>query len=113
MVKKIEQVNEINNKNSSIEKKYELISALIVVSAFLISGLSLFVLPKEIPMQWAHDGTVNYTLPSIIGVWVMPCIILAIAVQYKISKNLNQTGLFKLIGAFIFNIVILAYTMFV
>ena len=43
---------------------------------FLIAGIMLFFLPDNMPMQFAADGSVNYYLPSYIGVWLMPAVIL-------------------------------------
>lgn len=50
----------------------------IIIALFVFSAIMLRYLPKEIPMQWNSDGSVNYSLPSVIGVWMPPAIMLVV-----------------------------------
>lgn len=40
--------------------------------SFLVSLIFYFFLPNNVPMQWGADGSVNYTLPKILAVLVLP-----------------------------------------
>jgi hypothetical protein len=46
-------------------------------------------IPADMPMQWSADGSVNYTLPSIIGVWIAPVILLAVNLSFSMKKKVN------------------------
>lgn len=58
----------------------------IIICFYIFSFGMLWFLPPEIPMQYAADGSVNYTLPSIIGIWIPPTIILVVNIL-SIKKN--------------------------
>lgn len=53
------------------------INYIIIIFLYVFSAFMLFFLPPDMPMQWDFEGNVNYTLPSIIGIWVIPTILLA------------------------------------
>lgn len=61
-----------------VENRDNLVKINNIIIAFLycFSAIILIFLPQDMPMQWSFDGSVNYTLPSIMGVWVIPTIIL-------------------------------------
>ncbi|KMT22469.1 hypothetical protein [Clostridium cylindrosporum] len=58
----------------------------IIIFLYIFSAIILKFLPKDMPMQWAADGSVNYTLPSIIGVWILPTILLLVNF-FSIKRN--------------------------
>jgi hypothetical protein len=70
---------------------------------FLIAGIMLFFLPDNMPMQFAADGSVNYYLPSYIGVWLMPAVILLAQVLLHLQKRINKinTAVLFLVTCFI------------
>lgn len=89
------------------EKRYKIFNFSMAIILFIINAILLFFLPKEIPMQWASDGSVNYTLPSIIAVWIMPCVVLGISIQYSTTRKPNLACSLLLLGLFVFNCVLL------
>lgn len=91
------------------EMKYKIFNFSLAIILFIINGILLLFLPKEIPMQWNNDGTIAYTLPSIIGVWVMPCILLGISIQYSIKRKPNLICSLLLLGLFIINCVLFGF----
>lgn len=54
-------------------------------------------------MQWANDGTVIYTLPSILAVWIMPCVILGISIQYSTTRKPNLACSLLLLSVCVIN----------
>lgn len=58
------------------EQKLSKLNYAIIIFLYVFSAIMLVFLPKDMPMKWGADGSVNYTLPSIIGVWVLPTIFL-------------------------------------
>lgn len=52
------------------------INYIIISIMYIFSAIMLIFLPSEMPMQWDFSGNVNYKLPSILGVWVVPTILL-------------------------------------
>lgn len=91
------------------EKRYKIFNFSLAVILFIINGILLLFLPKEIPMQWNNDGTIAYTLPSIIGVWVIPCILLGFSIQYSIKRKPNLICSLLLLSLFIINCVVLGF----
>lgn len=53
---------------SNEKKAFFLMLAISCLAAFFF----YFFLPNDVPMQWAADGSVNYTLPKILAVLVLP-----------------------------------------
>lgn len=89
------------------ENRDSLIKINYIITAFLycFSAIILIFLPKNMPMQWSFDGSVNYTLPSIIGVWVIPTIVLFtnfILVRQKRVSIINTTVLIVVSLIYIF-----------
>ncbi|MGL4772484.1 MAG: DUF1648 domain-containing protein [Clostridium sp.] len=91
------------------EKKYNIFNLSLSILLFIINGILLFFLPSEIPMQWNYDGTVAYTLPSVIGVWAMPCILLGMSLLLKIKQKISLSSSLVLLSLFVFNCVLLGY----
>lgn len=50
------------------KKAYRIIIGISIV----LAGVFLLFLPDKVPMQWASDGSVNYTLPKFLAVLVLP-----------------------------------------
>ena len=65
------------------------INYLIIILLFIFSGVMLKFVPSEIPMQWNADGSVNYSLPSIIGIWLGPVILLVVNLSLTKQKRIN------------------------
>lgn len=74
----------------------------IIIFLYVFSAIMLFFLPSEMPMQWDFEGNVNYTLPSIIGVWVIPTIFL---VSNIFSNKQNRVNIVSTSLYFILSIV--------
>lgn len=89
------------------EKRYKIFNFSLAVILFIVNSVLLFFLPKEIPMQWNYDGTIAYTLPSIIGVWIIPCVLLGIAIQYNTKRKPNLICSLLLLCLFIINCIFL------
>lgn len=95
--------NKQDKSNGDTEKNYNIFNFSVTGIAFIINAILLYFLPKEIPMQWANDGSVSYTLPSIIGVWIIPCILLIISIQYYSKRKTNIISSLMLLGILIIN----------
>lgn len=65
------------------------INYLIIILLFIFSGVMLKFIPADMPMQWGQNGSVNYTLPSIIGVWIAPIILFVVNLSFKSQKKIN------------------------
>lgn len=91
------------------EKKYKIFNFSLAVILFIINAILLFFLPKEVPMQWNYDGTVSYTLPSIIAIWIIPCVVLVISIQYSIKRKPNLICSLLLLGLLVINCVLFGF----
>lgn len=80
------------------QKAYIVTFLLSVVLALVF----LFLLPDQVPMQWAMDGSVNYTLPKYLAVLVMPVI-----TAFLVARGWNQFS-FVYLGWCFANIVIIS-----
>lgn len=49
-------------------------------------------LPDDIPMQFNIHGEANWTLPKMIGLWIMPCLQLVLLLWNRKKEN-NSTPL--------------------
>lgn len=49
-------------------------------------------LPDDIPMQFNIHGDANWTLPKMFGLWIMPCLQLALFLWNRKKEN-NSTPL--------------------
>ncbi|MDT2757196.1 DUF1648 domain-containing protein [Enterococcus asini] len=68
----------------------------------ILALVFLFLLPDQVPMQWAMDGSVNYTLPKYLAVLVMPVI-----TAFLVARGWNQFS-FVYLGWCFANIVIIS-----
>ena len=73
------------------EKEHKLLryNCLIILLSFISSGILLKFVPKELPMHWQNDGSITYTLPSYIGIWVGPAVLLVVNVIFTKQKRIN------------------------
>lgn len=60
---------------------------LIIISIILYPKL-----PQDIPMQFNTRGEASWTLPKMIGLWIMPCV-QWILLLWNHKKENNSTGL--------------------
>lgn len=75
------------------------VNYILIIFMYIFSAIMLLFLPKDMPMQWGADGSVNYTLPSIIGVWVAPTIMLLVNLSLKKREKINMinTGVYAFV----------------
>lgn len=104
-IRKILQGN-LKSITAKEEKRYKIFNFSMATILFIINAILLFFLPKEVPMQWANDGTVVYTLPSIIAVWIIPCVMLGISIQYSTTRKPNLSCSLILLSVFVINCVL-------
>ncbi len=57
---------------------------------FIIAAIMLLFLPSRIPMQWKADGSVSYTLPSVVGVWTFPGVSLLVNLNWLRKDNFQK-----------------------
>lgn len=93
-------LKDVYEKYGVDSKKLIRINFMVIIIMFLFAAIMLPFLPKEIPMQWSFDGTVSYTLPKILGVWLFPLIGLLLNLRLMMKKNINlqNTILLSLFG---------------
>ncbi|MGG5317880.1 DUF1648 domain-containing protein [Enterococcus sp. AZ072] len=60
---------------------YRTIFALIILGTLILAGTFWYFLPTSVPMQWAADGSVNYTLSKNIAVLILPLLCLILGLQ--------------------------------
>lgn len=88
--------------------KYKTSLALITLSALVLAGIFWWFLPAAVPMQWAADGSVNYTLSKNLAVLILPLLPLIIGLQgwhktdskfllYAVITLLGISGIFLMI----------------
>lgn len=77
---------------SNQEEKYAKINIITILLMFVVSFVMLFLLPKEIPIL--HDGDVNYNVPTILGVWLVP--VIAVIMNFTLIKQ-NRLNVFNTI----------------
>ncbi len=95
-------------------KKLIKINFMVIIVMFLFAAIMLPFLPKEIPMQWNYDGTVSYTLPKILGVWLFPLIALLLNSRLMMKKSINLLntiliGLFGVIMIIVYLFIAIKY----
>ncbi|MFR2704939.1 MAG: hypothetical protein ACLTAT_01125 [Lachnospira eligens] len=70
MIKKI--LKDVLGENfTENNEKYAKINFIIVILMFLVSAIMLFFLPEKINIL--HNGDTYYPIPSILGIWLVPC----------------------------------------
>lgn len=77
----------VGDNLSKSERKYAKINFVIILLMFIVSAIMLFLLPKEIPIL--HDGDVQYPVPTILGVWIMPLVGIVINYIFIKQERLN------------------------
>ena len=68
---------------------------LIIISLILYPRL-----PEDIPMQFNIHGEANWTLPKMIGLWIMPCLQIVLLLWNRNKEN-NNAGLVVVLLMFI------------
>ncbi len=75
------------------DEKYTKINFTIVILMFVTSGVMLLFLPEQIPIL--HNGSIEYPIPSYLGVWLIP--IIALIINISFIKQNRQTKMNSLI----------------
>lgn len=61
-------------------------------------------IPEDMPMQFASNGKVVYTLPKLLGIFTMPLSLLIIVLYMKVKKRITWWNLSTLVVVFLMNI---------
>ncbi|MBS4539058.1 DUF1648 domain-containing protein [Clostridium sp. D2Q-11] len=85
---KLFKINHGDSDESQV-RTYHKINLTIVIICFIWNAIMYFFFPKEIPMQWDLSGNPTWTLPSILGIWVIPSILLYTAFSMKVREKLD------------------------
>lgn len=64
----------------------------IVLLSVVLALIFFFLLPDQVPMQWAADGSVNYTLPKYLAVLVMPGLTVFLVARGWGQSDLTYVG---------------------
>ncbi len=80
--------NLLGEKFTESDEKYAKINFSIVILMFITSGVMLFFLPEQLPIL--HNGSIEYPIPSYLGVWLLPMIALFINISFIKQNRLSK-----------------------
>ncbi|MEG0578022.1 MAG: DUF1648 domain-containing protein [Bacilli bacterium] len=80
----MKKINEFYNEDKNFFKALILLCIVILIS-LLFYGF----LPNEIPMQFAHDGSINYYEPKENALILIPLVFAFIVFYYKLKKSIT------------------------
>lgn len=66
--------------------------AVLVVTAFALTGLAYSSLPDTVPIHWNLAGEVDRTAPKFPGVFIMPVVILIAAMTFEAVPRISPRG---------------------
>ncbi|MGX8834462.1 DUF1648 domain-containing protein [Amedibacillus sp. YH-ame6] len=97
-------------KNRLYDMKFMVFLPFVIslVSTFIL----LFYLPMDMPMQFAGDGSVNWSMNKYLGVWLIPAIGFVICRGYQKGSGLDLRVVLLSWLLNILNIAFLVYTAF-
>lgn len=84
---------------SKQNKKYVKVNVVTIILMFIVSFAMLFFLPKEIPI--IHEGSINYPIPTILGIWLVPVIASVMNFTFIKQKRMNIINSILLIAMLI------------
>ncbi len=76
----------------------------IIFLMFLVSGIMLFFLPKQIPIL--HNGAAEYPIHTALGIWIFPLTALVINISFIKQNRLSK------MNSIIFAVFLVAMTAF-
>lgn len=78
-------------------RNYDIVLLLLCIAVTVFMLCSYNFLPENTPMQFSHDGSVNYTAPKIILCVILPLSYIAACLYYRWKKSVTQYILVLLI----------------
>lgn len=102
LVKQILGVN-LNKEQASLAT----INLGVTLVMFLVAGAMLFFLPEQMSF-WSSNG-VDYTVPSVFGVWALPLLALVFNIILILQKRMSRVHCFMFLGYLV--IMVVAYAM--